>query len=52
MKPPTANAISFARAGDTVMADGGQLVLAHPDDHAADAGALEVRRRAPARRRA
>ena len=40
--PASANAVSLARAGETVSAAARQLVLAHADDRAPDAGAPEV----------
>ena len=42
MKPPSANAVSLARVGETVSAAARRLVLAHADDRAADAGAAQV----------
>ena len=42
MKPPSANAVSLARVGETVSAAAAGLVLAHADDRAADAGAAQV----------
>ena len=42
MKPPSANAVSLARVGDTVSADARRLVLADADDRAPDAGAAQV----------
>ena len=41
-KPPSANAMSLARVGETVNAAAPGFVLAYADDHAPDAGAPQV----------